>query len=46
MPKKEILVTGAHRSGTTWVGHVMREAPEVHYIHEPFNVGLSGNTPH
>jgi len=40
MPKKDILVTGAHRSGTTWVGHVIKEAPGVHYIHEPFNVGI------
>ena len=32
-----ILVTGAHRSGTTWVGRMLAEAPGVGYIHEPFN---------
>lgn len=32
-----ILITGAHRSGTTWVGRVLARAPGVGYIHEPFN---------
>jgi hypothetical protein len=32
-----ILVTGAHRSGTTWVGKMLALAPGVGYIHEPFN---------
>jgi Sulfotransferase family len=32
-----ILVTGAHRSGTTWVGKMLALAPGVSYIHEPFN---------
>src|SRR5215831_9468235 len=32
-----ILVTGAHRSGTTWVGRMLALAPGVGYIHEPFN---------
>jgi hypothetical protein len=32
-----ILVTGAHRSGTTWVGKMLALAPGVAYIHEPFN---------
>ena len=34
---KPILVTGAHRSGTTWVGKMLALAPGVAYIHEPFN---------
>jgi sulfotransferase family protein len=34
-----ILVTGAHRSGTTWVGKMLALAPGVAYIHEPFNPG-------
>jgi Sulfotransferase family len=34
---KPILVTGAHRSGTTWVGKMLALAPGVGYIHEPFN---------
>lgn len=33
-----ILVTGAHRSGTTWVGKTLEESPHVVYIHEPFNL--------
>ena len=32
-----ILVTGAHRSGTTWVGKMLALAPGVAYVHEPFN---------
>jgi Sulfotransferase family len=32
-----ILVTGAHRSGTTWVGRMLALAPGVAYIHEPFS---------
>jgi len=32
-----LLVTGAHRSGTTWVGKVLSLTPGTAYIHEPFN---------
>jgi hypothetical protein len=32
-----ILVTGSHRSGTTWVGRMLSLSPQVGYIHEPFN---------
>jgi hypothetical protein len=32
-----ILVTGSHRSGSTWVGSILSLAEEVGYIHEPFN---------
>lgn len=32
-----MLVTGSHRSGTTWVGKMLAATPEVGYIHEPFN---------
>jgi sulfotransferase family protein len=32
-----ILVTGSHRSGTTWVGKMLARAPGVAYVHEPFN---------
>ena len=38
MATKPILVTGAQRSGTTWVGRMLAEAANVLYIHEPFNV--------
>jgi hypothetical protein len=34
---KPILVTGAPRSGTTWVGQMLALSPAVNYIHEPFN---------
>lgn len=33
-----ILVTGMHRSGTTWVGKTLAQAPRTYYIHEPFNL--------
>ncbi len=43
MPKAEmsnqpILVTGAHRSGTTWVGKVLCASGEAAYISEPLNL--------
>src|SRR5690242_1511734 len=34
---RPILVTGAHRSGSTWVGKMLALAPGIGYIHEPFN---------
>ncbi|MBI4755593.1 MAG: sulfotransferase [Betaproteobacteria bacterium] len=37
---RPILVTGSHRSGTTWVGRMLAAAPRVAYIHEPFNPEL------
>lgn len=33
-----ILVTGSHRSGTTWVGKMLNEETETTYIFEPFNI--------
>jgi hypothetical protein len=33
-----ILVTGSHRSGTTWIGRVLSTGPGVGYIHEPFSL--------
>lgn len=33
---RPILVTGTHRSGTTWVGRMLALSPTVRYIHEPF----------
>jgi hypothetical protein len=35
---RPILVTGSHRSGSTWVGKTLANAPEVAYIREPFGV--------
>ena len=36
---KPILVTGSHRSGTTWVGKMIAASPLVGYIQEPFFPG-------
>ncbi|MFL5768247.1 MAG: sulfotransferase [Actinomycetota bacterium] len=38
MTGRPILVTGSHRSGSTWVGKTLANAPEVGYIREPFGV--------
>ena len=35
--KKPILVTGSHRSGTTWVGRIIAASPSVVYINQPFS---------
>jgi hypothetical protein len=35
--RKPLLVTGAPRSGTTWVGKMLALPGQFHYIHEPFN---------
>ena len=37
---RPILVTGSHRSGSTWVGRMIAASPSVTYIHEPFNIFL------
>src|SRR5580692_10771965 len=37
-PNRPILVTGSHRSGTTWVGRMIASHPDVAYLSEPFNV--------
>jgi len=36
--KTPILVTGAHRTGTTWVGKMLAANPQTAYISEPLNV--------
>ena len=36
--RRPILVTGAHRTGTTWVGKMLAASPQVAYISEPLNV--------
>ena len=35
-----VLVTGAHRSGSTWLGQMLSLGQDTAYIHEPFNIGL------
>jgi len=37
-PHSPILVTGAHRTGTTWVGKMLAANRQVAYISEPLNV--------
>lgn len=34
---KPVLITGIHRSGSTWLGEMISLSPDVGYIHEPFN---------
>jgi len=36
--RSPILVTGAHRSGTTWIGKMLAADPLTAYISEPLNV--------
>ena len=36
-PRRPILVTGSHRSGSTWVGKMISASPSVGYISEPLN---------
>ena len=31
-----ILITGSNRSGTTWVGEILRRTGQVNYVYEPF----------
>lgn len=38
--EKHTLVTGSHRSGTTWVGRTIALHPKVEYVHEPFNANM------
>ena len=37
-PTRPVLVTGSHRSGSTWVGRMLAAADELHYVQEPFNI--------
>jgi hypothetical protein len=37
-PSNPILVTGSHRSGSTWVGRMLALDPSVGFIMEPFNL--------
>lgn len=38
MKEKPILISGSHRSGTTFVGKILSFSSDLEYIHEPFNV--------
>jgi len=41
LSKSPILVTGMHRSGTTWVGRMLAASREAVYFHEPLNPDCS-----
>jgi hypothetical protein len=38
LEKRPILVSGAHRAGTTWLGRMLAATPKTAYISEPLNV--------
>src|SRR5437870_409056 len=42
-PRRPILLTGSHRSGSTWVGQVIASHPDVFYLSEPFNPTTPGS---
>ena len=44
MPKN-ILLTGIHRSGSTWAGTVLSQAKNTLYVNEPFNIDLHTRSP-
>ena len=43
--KKNILVTGSHRSGSTWVGDTITSAKAVRLVGEPFNLKVGYDCP-
>ena len=36
--ERPLLVTGSHRSGSTWLGKMLASAQGVYYVQEPFNI--------
>jgi hypothetical protein len=42
---RPILVTGSHRSGSTWVGKMIASHPRVAYVEEPFNAHVRPECP-
>ncbi len=43
-PENRILVTGLHRSGTTWLGKAMAQHEDCTVLHEPLNFGFGVNS--
>jgi len=41
---RPILLTGSHRSGSTWVGKVLGTSRDLGYIREPFNIEVNPRT--
>lgn len=44
MDKRPLIVSGSHRSATTWVGRILSAPPGVKYIYEPFNIEIHRKT--
>ncbi len=40
-----LLITGSHRSGSTWVGKMLSLGSDTFYIDEPFNLKYKKNSP-
>lgn len=43
MDKNPILITGSHRSGSTWVGRVIESCNQISYYAEPMNPNIKIN---
>lgn len=43
--RQPVLVTGIHRSGSTWIGKTISASKDVKYIHEPFNIIMNWANP-
>ena len=43
MKNSPIIVSGSHRSGSTWIGRIISTANDVRYIDEPFNIAHNRN---
>lgn len=42
---RPILITGSHRSGTTWLGKSLALSQELRYVEEPFNLSINKGRP-
>jgi hypothetical protein len=42
---RPILLTGSHRSGSTWVGQMIASHPSIGYVEEPFNAHMRPECP-
>lgn len=36
--RRPVLITGSHRSGSTWIGRLLDASDDLHYVQEPFNI--------
>lgn len=44
--KAPILITGCHRSGSTWIGNVLKATNQIIYVPEPLNFKIKQNLHH